>query len=470
MVGFYSHYQGSFDWILITHVSALAIPYFFLIFALNFPRKLYSRSVSVAVSIVPVVFLDILLMFTDSIVGNTRDSVYTVGSGYLVYCLFLVLYFIAAFIFLIKQYYRTHDLIERRQVQYILIGSLIASSLAIIPDLILPYFNIFSLTWAGPVFTLIMVVSLFIAMLKYRLFNVKVILSEIISVVIVVILTVELFFASTQSELVLKTIILLIVTIFSYLLIKSVYREVSQREKIELLAADLKTANDNQVNLIHIMNHQIKGKLGDARAAFAELLTDDYGVVPESAKVIIKKGLEETETGVNYVQNILKGLSAENGTLPYEMKEIDLKELVNSVGDKMRGKAEGKSLKFEVNVADGDYKMSGDRTELGEALRNLIENSIAYTPKGSIHVWLTKKGSKALIAVQDTGVGIADEDKLKLFKSGGRGKDSIKVNVDSTGYGLSFVKGVVEAHHGRVWAESDGPGKGSSFYVEVGLV
>ena len=51
----------------------------------------------------------------------------------------------------------------------------------------------------------------------------------------------------------------------------------------------------------------------------------------------------------------------------------------------------------------------------------------------------------------------------------GRGKDSIKVNVNSTGYGLSFVKGVVEAHKGRVWAESDGPGKGSSFYVEVGL-
>jgi signal transduction histidine kinase len=64
-------------------------------------------------------------------------------------------------------------------------------------------------------------------------------------------------------------------------------------------------------------------------------------------------------------------------------------------------------------------------------------------------------------------VGISDEDKPKLFKSGGRGTDSLKININSTGYGLAFVKGVVEAHKGRVWAESEGPGKGSVFYMEL---
>ena len=153
--------------------------------------------------------------------------------------------------------------------------------------------------------------------------------------------------------------------------------------------------------------------------------------------------------------------------MPYEMKELDLKALVKRVADKLAPKAAEKKLKYEVNLANGDYMITGDETQLGEAIGNLINNSIAYTPTGSIHVWLTKKGNKALFAVQDTGVGITEEDKAKLFKSGGRGKDSIKTNVDSTGYGLSFVKGVIEAHHGRVWTESDGPGKGSAFYVEL---
>ncbi len=75
--------------------------------------------------------------------------------------------------------------------------------------------------------------------------------------------------------------------------------------------------------------------------------------------------------------------------------------------------------------------------------------------------------NKILFSVKDTGVGITDEDKKNLFTEGGRGQDSIKVNVDSTGYGLYTVKMVVEAHKGRVWGESEGTGKGSQFYIEL---
>jgi signal transduction histidine kinase len=112
---------------------------------------------------------------------------------------------------------------------------------------------------------------------------------------------------------------------------------------------------------------------------------------------------------------------------------------------------------------------------LKEVVNNLIENSTKYTMTGQIIVGLEKTGDlpaqagKVLFSVKDTGVGITDEDKKNLFTEGGRGKDSIKVNVDSTGYGLFTVKLVVEAHKGRVWAESEGAGKGSQFYVELPL-
>ena len=67
-------------------------------------------------------------------------------------------------------------------------------------------------------------------------------------------------------------------------------------------------------------------------------------------------------------------------------------------------------------------------------------------------------------------MGITEEDKKNLFTEGGRGAESIKVNVDSTGYGLYTVKMVIEGHKGRVWGESEGPGKGSQFYVELPVV
>ena len=76
------------------------------------------------------------------------------------------------------------------------------------------------------------------------------------------------------------------------------------------------------------MNHQIKGYLGKDKNVFAELLDGDYGTIPDEARSLIQEGLEETDAGVNYVTEILRGASAENGTLPYDMKSMDLKELV----------------------------------------------------------------------------------------------------------------------------------------------
>lgn len=66
------------------------------------------------------------------------------------------------------------------------------------------------------------------------------------------------------------------------------------------------------------------------------------------------------------------------------------------------------------------------------------------------------------------GIGIPDEDKPNLFKEGSHGKDSIKVNVHSTGYGLYSVKRIVDAHGGKVWFETEA-GKGTMFFVELGV-
>ena len=231
--------------------------------------------------------------------------------------------------------------------------------------------------------------------------------------------------------------------------------------------AKLKTANEGQASLMHFMNHQVKGRFGNAKNIFAELLTDDYGTMPEFAKPLLEKGLEEANLGVDYVQNILKGSSAENGTLPYDMKSMDMKAVVEDVVGKQKEYAEKKGLELKVNIEEGNYSMTGDPLQLGEAVKNMIDNSINYTLKGWIEVLLSATDKSVLIKVKDTGIGINLEDIPKLFKAGTRGTDSIKININSTGYGLAFVKGVVEAHKGRVWAESEGCDKGSTFYIEL---
>ena len=146
---------------------------------------------------------------------------------------------------------------------------------------------------------------------------------------------------------------------------------------------------------------------------------------------------------------------------------MDFKKIVAEAAEHQQDAIKQKGLAFDLRIGEGNYDMKGDEIQLGQAVRNLIDNSIKYTPSGSINLKLSTNNSKILFTIQDTGVGISEELKLKLFTKGGRDKDSQKINVNSTGFGLAFVKGVTEAHQGRVWAESAGPNKGSTFCMEL---
>jgi len=91
---------------------------------------------------------------------------------------------------------------------------------------------------------------------------------------------------------------------------------------------------------------------------------------------------------------------------------------------------------------------------------------VKCTVAGKITVGLELKEKQILFYVKDTGRGITAEDKKNLFTEGGRGKNLLQYNVDSTGYGFSTVKIVVEAHKGKVW-EDTGVGKGQYFLCEI---
>jgi signal transduction histidine kinase len=132
-----------------------------------------------------------------------------------------------------------------------------------------------------------------------------------------------------------------------------------------------------------------------------------------------------------------------------------------------KGPAKIKKLKLKTEIKGKDFVIYGDAFWLKEVAHSLIDNALKYTPKGEVLASLVKQDGNILFSVKDSGVGLTDEDKENLFKEGGRGKDSLRVNVNSTGYGLFMAKMIIEAHSGRIWAESEGKDKGSIFYMEL---
>lgn len=297
---------------------------------------------------------------------------------------------------------------------------------------------------------------------RFKTFNVKTFGAQVLVFALAILIGAEFFFVTTFSNQILVGITFILSCIGGFLLVKSVQSEIKAKE-------DLEIANSGQENLIHVMNHQIKGYLTKDRNIFNELTTEpSYGCSPSGpAQAMLAAGFESATHGIEFVQDILRGESARKGVLQYDMKPIDFAKVVDDVAATQKKTAETKGLAFELKTEPGDYSMTGDAIHLSEAVRNLIDNSINYTISGSIAVDLKKVANKIIFSVRDTGIGITTEDRQKLFTQGGRGKDSQKINVNSTGYGLVFVKAVVEAHKGSVRADSAGAGKGSTFTMEL---
>jgi len=245
--------------------------------------------------------------------------------------------------------------------------------------------------------------------------------------------------------------------------------EVVYKHSLELarLTKELELANREQESLLHFISHEIKGYLTKSEAGFASIIEGDFGAISEQLRGMSRNALSEVRKGVATVMEILDASNLKKGTVSYVKESFDFKKAVLEVIEDLKPGADEKHLAIDLAIAEGRYTFSGDEDKLRRhAIRNLIDNAIKYTPSGSIRVELSD-GEKIRLVVQDSGVGITQEDMARLFTEGGHGKDSIKINVHSTGYGLYIAKRIIEAHGGKIWAESMGQGKGSRFIVEL---
>lgn len=331
--------------------------------------------------------------------------------------------------------------------------------IGILPDSQIELYGLFGMV--------IFMIYISILMVRFGAFNSKLIATQALVWGIVALIGSQFFFIKQSINFILNGIGFSATIILGQYLIKSVKREIEQKEELAKLNADLKEVIEQRESLVHLVTHKVKGSFTRSKYIFAGLLDGTFGPISDDVKKYAQQGLESDNTGIATVDLVLNADNLQKGNIKYDMKPINFREVVEKIIEEKKIPAEAKNLKFESEIKDGVYSMSGDPIWLKEAINNLVENSIRYTKEGSVKVLLSDGDKKIHFSVKDTGVGITDEDKKNLFTQGGRGKESVKINVDSTGYGLYSVKLIIEAHGGKTWAESEGPGKGSTFFVEL---
>lgn len=331
--------------------------------------------------------------------------------------------------------------------------------LGIFPDSELELYGLFGMV--------IFMIYISILMVRFKTFSVKLLATQALVWGLVGLIGSQFFFIKTKINMILNGFTFASSIIIGYYLVRSVKKEIEQKEQLEKLNFNLKNLIKQRESLVHLVTHKVKGSFTRTKFIFAGILDGTFGEISEAIKKVAKQGLDFDNGGIQTVDLVLNAANLQNGLIKYDMKELNLKDIVLNVFEDKKLEAERRGLKLDTKIDSEEHKTIGDKFWLKEVVNNLVDNSLKYTKTGNIEIKLEKKNDKILLSVKDTGLGITEEDKKNLFTEGGRGKDSVKTNVDSTGYGLYTVKLVVEAHKGRVWAESEGFEKGSQFYVEL---
>lgn len=167
------------------------------------------------------------------------------------------------------------------------------------------------------------------------------------------------------------------------------------------------------------------------------------------------------------VGDLLMLVRIKAGRFELEPGTVGLRFVVNEAADAARPAAERQGLELKLRAEDVP-RFPGDSERMGQVVDNLLSNAIKFTDEGSVEVRVFERDDHAVIEVQDTGPGIPPEDVERLFDRLYRASSATAGHVPGAGLGLTIVKGIVEAHGGRVEVESE-VGQGTTFRVEIPL-
>ncbi len=386
-------------------------------------------------------------------------------SGYLLTTLYIFQVLVLVWIAYIgiKKYKSSNDLLLKKQIFYFIPAVVVFLTIFFLGQSLGEITKTYEINLIGPIGMVVFLGLMTYMIVRFQTFNIKLIATQALVWGLVILQGSQFFFIKTPTNFILNGIGFLGIIIAGYLIVKSVKKEIEQKEQLETLL-------QQRESLVHLVTHKVKGSFTRTKYIFAGILDGTLGVISPELKAWAEKGLESDNTGIQTVDLVLNAANLQKGTVKYDMKNVDFKDIILKTIDEHKAQIETQGLKIETDIRDDVYNIMGDVFWLKEAVNNLLENSLKYTKQGSIKFSLIKNNGKILFSVKDTGVGVTEEDKKNLFTEGGRGRDSMKVNVDSTGYGLYTVKLVIEAHGGRVWVESLGAGKGSTFCMELDAV
>lgn len=263
--------------------------------------------------------------------------------------------------------------------------------------------------------------------------------------------------------------------LFGFLLVRSVKNEVARKDELQEITTKLAIANDRlekanaaKSEFVSIASHQLKTPLAAIKGYISMAKEGDFGKYEPKMDDALDKIQVLTDRPISLVENLLNVSRMESGKIEYDFKKARIEEILQELENTFVIVAREKGLYLHFLYPRSnlpEIEMDGDK--IREVISNLIDNALKYSKAGGVTVKLQTTGTMVRTIVSDSGIGIPSEEMPNLFSKFSRGKDRSRLVAGGTGLGLYVAKSIILAHHGKIWAESDGSGKGSRFILDL---
>lgn len=434
-------------------VITLSAPAIFLFFAAYVPGVIVTR-------------VDKLLFF-----GYEGELGYLFG----LYAFVLSSYMLFSVILLTSRYRKSAGVLKR-QIKIITFGILLYAGAGLVFSLLLPkIFSIYSLTMLDAPSSIFFVAFSSYAIFRYQFFNIRVAAFELLTFLVWIFLFSNLFLSDISSSIFINSMLIVISIPGGIFLMRAIKKEVQTREKVSALAGDLISANERLRKLdqqksefVSIASHQLRTPITAIKGYTSMALEGSFGAVPDVVREPLDKIFVSSERLVALVEDLLTVSRIEQGRMEFHFGPVNMRTLVENMASKFNGVVKDKGLNLVVQTEDlGVYAVRGDEQKISQIVRSILENSVKFTEHGYIRILLShdRMAGKVRVAFSDTGIGMDSIIVGSLFKKlEVTGKDHRRKT--GQGLGLYIADQVIRAHGGSIWAESQGMGKGTTFFIE----
>lgn len=412
------------------------------------------------------IIISLIIAFTESIIkdiaydaSNKAIYFFTFGKLYHLYTVIMVGSCVLAYYFIFKTYRAVQDRLSHIQIIDVVISTGLALLVGLVFDIIMPLLGYFELMLLGPISVSFFVVLASYMIFKHHIFDIRAVATETFVFAILVIVFIQIFTAETLSSLFLRFAYFLIILIFTLFLLKSVYREINQREEIERLAGKLR-------NFVSFTTHELRTPITKFKNGLAFILAGDAGQISKEAKSMTAKLLGVTNEMNHDIETFLNLNKLEIGKLTVNSQPFDINEILEKSVNDFKRQAKEKNIDLSFIKHESVEPVVADKFHIAHVINNLISNAIKYTKDGGrarVYLEEDKKKGRVICTVEDSGIGIPEDVKEQLFQLYERGAKEAKLTAKGSGIGLFLAKKLVEMNKGKLWVESAGKDRGSEF-------